>query len=42
MPWACLTEPDEPCRDFAAAAPDEVLALLAALLQALIEVQNHE
>jgi len=42
MPWACLTEPDEPCRDFTADAPDEVLALLAALLQALIEVQNHD
>jgi len=42
MPWACLTEPDEPYRDFAADAPDEVLALLAALLQALIEVHHDE
>lgn len=42
MPWACLTEPDEPCRDFAADAPDEVLALLASLLQALIEVHHDE
>jgi len=39
---ACLTEPDEPYRDFSADAPDEVLALLDALLQALIEVHHDE
>lgn len=35
IPWACLTEPDDDCRDFPASAPTIPLALIAALLSAL-------
>lgn len=37
MPWACITEPDEPCRDFASDGVDIPNAILSALLQALGE-----
>lgn len=40
IPWACVTEPDEPCRDFSASALDIPLAILAATLSALIEAQQ--
>ena len=35
MPWACITQPDEPCRDFPASAPTIAIAVLDALLSAL-------
>lgn len=38
MPWASITEPDEPCRDFAASAPTIPLAAIEALLSALIAI----
>lgn len=34
MPWACLIEPEDPCRDFSASAPTITLALVEALLSA--------
>ena len=40
MPWACITEPDEPCRDFSAGAPTEPLAILIALLRALSTIRS--
>lgn len=33
MPWACITEPEDPCRDFAASAPTIHLAMIEALLK---------
>lgn len=40
MPWACITEPVDPCRDFAASAPEITLALLTSLLLALTSNQE--
>lgn len=42
LPWACLTEPEEPCRDFTGRAPDEVLALLEALITAKLSMENTD
>ncbi|MBO9589583.1 hypothetical protein [Devosia sp.] len=41
MPWACLTEPDEPCRDFSANAPTMELAIVEALLSAVIAIGDQ-
>lgn len=40
IPWACITEPVEPCRDFAASAPEITIAILTALLCALTSNQE--
>lgn len=39
-PWACLTEPIEPCRDFAADGVDIPNAILMALFTALKEADK--
>lgn len=40
-PWACLTEPEEPFRGFAADAPTMELAFIEALLQALTKERTN-
>lgn len=42
IPWACLTEPEDPCRDFSASAPTIPLALVEALLSANLSQESGE
>lgn len=39
MPWACITEIAEPCRDFSADAATVPLAIVAAALRARAEAE---
>lgn len=39
-PWACITEPTEPCADYAARGPTPALAILSALMSAMIERES--